>query len=315
MVTLTQLEYIVAVEKFRNFSLAAKSCFVTQPTLSMQIQKLEEQLGVVIFDRSSQPIKATPIGQKVLDQARIVLSQASLITELINQEKQRVQGELRLGIIPTLAPYLLPLFLGKLAADYPDIDLHVEESKTDDIIVALRKNQLDVGLLVTPLDEPQIVEHPLFQEPFYVYAAKGSALAKLSEVSDDDLKDEELLLLAEGHCMREQTLRVCRNRRTRTKTVGAGLQFESGSIETLCHLVEKGHGYTIIPHLSKTWQETKAGRVIPFTAPSPSRQVSIVTHHSFVRDSLLQALSTSILATLPPELKRPAKDLKTVKIR
>lgn len=314
MVTLTQLEYIVAVEKFRNFRKAAKSCFVTQPTLSMQIQKLEEQLGVVIFDRSSQPVQATPIGAKILDQARVVLSQSALIIELIQKEKDQVEGDLRLAIIPTLAPYLLPLFLDRFAKDYPKVRLFVEESKTDDIITALQKNQIDVGLLVTPLGEELLVEHPLFREPFYVYAAKNSALAKQKEVHDKDLRDEDLLLLAEGHCMREQVLRVCRDRRSRD-AYGANLQFESGSIETLCHLVEKGHGYTVIPHLATTWQETRAGKVIPFAEPRPSREVSLVVHRSFVRASLLQALSSTIVACLPKELRKADPDLKTIEIR
>lgn len=314
MMTLTQLEYIVAVEKFRNFRKAAKSCFVTQPTLSMQIQKLEDQLGVLLFDRSSQPIQATPIGAKILDQARVVLSQAALIAELIQTEKEQVEGDLRLAIIPTLAPYLLPLFLDDFAKRYPKVRLFVEESKTDDIVVALQKNQIDAGLLVTPLGEESLVEHALFREPFYVYAAKNSELAKHTEVRDKDLRDDELLLLAEGHCMREQVLRVCRDRR-KNAPLGAHLQFESGSIETLCHLVEKGLGYTVIPHLAITWQGTRMGKVVPFAEPRPSREVSLVVHRSFVRGSILKALSATIQGALPKELRKGDQDLKTIGIR
>ncbi len=238
MITLTQLEYIVAVEKHQNFGLAAKSCHISQPTLSMQIQKLEDHLGVVIFDRSAQPIQPTPLGQRILEQSRIVLSESAKITELIHEEKERIEGDLHLAVIPTLAPYVLPLFLKAFGAQYPGIRLRVEERRTEDILAGLKKNQIDVGLLVTPLDEPLIRELPLFQEPFYVYAAAQSPLAQQREISERDLAGEHLLLLSEGHCMREQTLRVCKGRAQRS----SNLQFESGSIETLCHLVEKGHG-------------------------------------------------------------------------
>lgn len=312
MITITQLQYIVAVEKHRNFRQAAKACHVTQPTLSMQIQKLEEDLGVIIFDRSRQPITATPIGQKILDQSRAALSQTERIQVIIDEAKDEVEGDLRLGVIPTLAPYLLPLFLEVFAKRHPKARLLVEETKTDDIIVALRKNQLDVGLLATPLDETGITEHPLFDEPFYVYAHKDSDLAQLDEASDKDLKDEPILLLAEGHCLREQIVRVCRWRGASPR----GFEFESGSVETLCHLVERGHGYTIIPHLAKTWGMSRAGKVVPFSAPQPSREVSLVVHHSFAREGMLKALTAAIKDALPNELKNAEKgSSKTIAFR
>ncbi|RZA10571.1 MAG: hydrogen peroxide-inducible genes activator [Proteobacteria bacterium] len=313
--TLTQLEYIVAVEKFGNFSTAAKSCFVTQPTLSMQIQKIEEELGVMIFDRSKQPIQATSIGRKILDQSRVVLSQSALIKELISKEKDAIEGDLRLAIIPTLAPYLLPLFLNDFAKNFPQVSLYVEESKTDDIIQALQQNQLDIGLVVTPLEEPLLREYPLFHEPFYVYASKDSELAHKKSIAEGDLQDQELLLLTEGHCMREQMLKVCRNRNTRHSNSLSKVQFESGSIETLCHLVERGNGYTVIPHLAKNWQDYRDGKVIPFISPSPSREVSLVVHRSFARESMLMALANCIKAALPKELQNPTENYTTVGIR
>lgn len=299
MITLTQLEYIVAVERYGNFRLAAKSCFVTQPTLSMQIQKLEDQLGIMIFDRSRQPITATPIGQKIIAQSRSVLRETAAITELINREQQRIEGELRVAIIPTLAPYLLPLFLQTFSARYPGVRLHVEESKTDDIARALRHNQLDVGILVTPLGDELLRELPLFQEPFYVYASEKSELAQKERVGEKDLKSQGLLLLTEGHCMREQMLSVCRAQAAASE---GQLQFESGSIETLCHLVENGHGYTVIPYLAKSWLEPRSGKIIPFVSPQPSREVSLVVHKSYVKETLLNALRQAIQDTLPPPL-------------
>jgi LysR family hydrogen peroxide-inducible transcriptional activator len=315
MITLTQLEYIVAVQKHGNFGQAAKACFVTQPTLSMQIQKLEDDLGVQIFDRSSQPIRPTPIGQKILEQSAVVLTQTERIQSIIHEAKDSLEGELRLGVIPTLAPYLLPLFIDRFCKAYPALHVQVQESKTDDILALLKGNQLDIGLLATPLDEPLIVEHPIFIEPFYIYAQKGSALGELEEVSDDDLKHERVLLLAEGHCLRAQMTRVCNYRESKSKKAKQPFEFESGSIETLCHLVEKGHGYTVIPHLARTWNATRAGKVVPFSEPKPGREVSLVVHQSFARDGLLKALLESIAASLPPELRKPDAQLKTIKLR
>jgi LysR family hydrogen peroxide-inducible transcriptional activator len=315
MVTLTQLEYIVAIHRLGSFGLAAKACFVTQPTLSVQVQKLEADLGVLIFDRRQQPIVATPMGRKIVEQSAVVLSQAARLSELVRDAKEKVAGELRLAVIPTLAPYLLPLFLDSFCASYPDVHLRVEESKTDDILLALRRNALDVGLLATPLGEPMIREYPLFREPFYVYAEKGSKLAQLDAVSDRDLKDERALLLAEGHCLRAQVTRVCGSKPSRGRKGTTNFEFESGSIETLCHLVEKGHGYTVIPHLAKAWNRSGRGRVIPFSEPYPSREVSLVVHESYARDGLLEALAGSIRSALPDELRHPETRMRTIPLR
>ena len=311
MITLTQLGYIVAVERFGNFHLAAKSCYVTQPTLSMQIRKLEDDLGVVIFDRSSQPVTPTPIGRKILDQSRVVLNQVSIIDELITSEKNEVAGELRLAVIPTLAPYLLPLFLAKFNTNYHKVQLFIEERRTSDIIEDLKRNRIDIGLLATPLGDESIVEHPLFEEPFYVYASKDSPLAELSMVRDQDLRDESLLLLAEGHCLREQTLRVCRQRQG-DQNKASDIHFASGSIETLCRLVENGHGFTLIPELARHAESRKSGRVVGFTEPVPSREVSLVVHHSFVRHRLLSALAETIKVSIPAELRKNHQAKRTI---
>lgn len=315
LITLTQLEYIVAVERFGSFRQAAKACFVTQPTLSMQIQKLEEDLGVILFDRSEKPVRPTPIGQRILEQSAVVLSQAMRITDIIDEAKESVEGELRLAVIPTLAPYVLPLFVERFCTAHPKLRLRVEESKTDDMLVALRRNQLDVGLLATPLHEPMIREHPVFREPFYVYAPKDSKLAKLDEVTDADLKDERVLLLSEGHCLRSQVMRVCGLKQGKGPKANAPFEFESGSIETLCHLVERGQGYTVIPHLAKTWNRTRAGKVLPFSEPRPSREVSLVVHESFAREAVLHALAKAIREALPPELQHEDAALRTVRLR
>lgn len=315
MVTLTQLEYIVAVARTGNFRQAAKACFVTQPTLSMQIQKAEEELGVVLFDRSAQPIRPTPIGARVVEQASVVLRHAAQIGAIVDETKLSVAGDVRLGVIPTLAPYVLPLFLRRFCDAYPDVRLEVDETKTDDIVVALREGRMDIGLLATPLGEPRIEEHAIFVEPFYVYAAEGSALAGLAEVSDADLKRERVLLLTEGHCLRAQVARVCGLRDGRRARGDARFEFEGGSLETLCRLVEQGLGCTVIPHLARGSHVTRRGRVVPFSAPRPSREVSLCVHESFARRALLDALARTIRASLPAELRRRGAELHTVPVR
>lgn len=311
MITLTQLGYLAAVERFGNFHQAAKSCFVTQPTLSMQIKKLEDDLGIVIFDRSTQPISPTPIGRMILDQSRIVLSQAAKIEEIVNLAKDEISGELRLAVIPTMSPYLVPLFLNELQKQCPKLQLSVEEARTTDIIEGLNRNKYDVGLLATPLGESSLVEHFIFNEAFYVYAAKGSELAVSAEIDDQSLKDEHLLLLTEGHCLREQTLRVCRGRRSRAANPG-GLSFSSGSLETLCRLVERGQGYTVIPELAVSGQARRQGVVVPFKEPVPTREVSLVVHRSFARQKLLNKLLAIIGSSLPPSITKDPRRQRTV---
>ena len=315
MITLTQLEYLVAVARHGTFSQAAKACFVTQPTLSMQIHKLEEELGVLVFDRGSQPVRATAIGQRILEQAAVVLNQAALIPAIVSEAKDSLEGPLRLGVIPTLAPYVLPLFLDPFCRAHPKVRLHVEETKTDDILAALRKDTLDVGLLATPLGEPLIEELPLFLEPFYVYVPKDSPLAKREPISDADLEGERMLLLTEGHCLRTQMLRACKARASAASPGHqTGFDFESGSLETLCRLVEQGLGYTVLPHLARA-STTRSGRVLAFAEPRPSRQVSLCVHASFARRALLSALASSIVASLPAELRKAVPGLQTIALR
>jgi LysR family hydrogen peroxide-inducible transcriptional activator len=309
--SLSQLQYIVAVARYGNFGAAAKSCFVTQPTLSMQIQKLEEHLGVEIFDRSIHPIALTPIGQKVIEQSRLVLAEADRITALIEEERNEVRGEVRLAVIPTLAPYTLPILLPHIQRVYPQLNLHIEEARTSDIIAMLKSNELDVGLLATPLAEKSIIEHSIFLEPFYVYAEKNSSLAKLKAVTESDLKGESVLLLAEGHCLREQILRVCRLRKVGPQD---SLDFASGSIETLARLVERGMGYTIVPHLAlPSLQQTSSASIIPFEKPWPSREVSLVVHRSFARTNIVRAIAKLITDHLPADLLSLQGGLKAIR--
>jgi LysR family hydrogen peroxide-inducible transcriptional activator len=314
-ITLTQLKYALAVEKTRSFRSAARLCHVTQPTLSMQIQKLEDQLGILIFDRSSHPVSTTPMGSEVLNQIRVVINHAENIAEIISEAKNTLQGDLRLGIIPTLAPYLLPIFLGPFSTLYPGVQLFVEEVRTSDLIVALGSGSLDMGLLVTPLHLDHIREIPLFAEPFYVYTGQQSTLSTRETIDVGSLAQDNLLLLAEGHCMRDQVTQICQAHQSQLNAQSRHVHFESGSIETLCHLVLAGFGYTVVPHLAIPWVLNPMARVIPFTKPTPTREVSLVVHQSFVREAMLKAMKQVISQHVPKELLENDADAIRIPLR
>ena len=305
-ITLTQLSYVVAVSQARNFGLAAKACFISQPTLSMQIQKLEEELEVTLFDRSKIPVEPTTIGRKIIEQAQIVLQEAFRIEEIIKSEKGEISGEFKLGIIPTLAPYLLPLFLEKFTTKYPGVNLIVEELQTRQIIEKLKEDEIDSGILVTPLNIKGIVERPIFNEPFMVYLAPDHPLLTLNRVSDKDLNLDDIWLLNEGHCFRDQAIEICKKAR------GKGIKhknliFESGNLETLKRLVDQKFGYTLLPSLAilgMSASEQKK-KVRSFKSPVPTREVSVVYSRAFLKKSIIEALYSEIVSSLPNELKKP----------
>ncbi|RYU77959.1 hydrogen peroxide-inducible genes activator [Hymenobacter persicinus] len=297
--TLQQLEYLVALDSHRQFVLAAEKCFVSQPTLSMQVQKLEEELGLLLFDRTSKGLQPTAAGAKVVLQARQVLREVQQLREVVQLEKGDVVGELRLGIIPTLAPYLVPLFLVELVARHPQLRVHVEELQSAQIMQRLKDHTLDVGLLVTPLDDRSLREIPVLEEPFLGYVSAGHPLYQKAELHPADLDAEGLWLLQQGHCFRHQVLNLCN---PPAPTAARPYTYESGSIETLKELVRRTHGYTLVPELS-VQQELDSPMVKRFAAPEPVREVSLVVHHGFVRLPLLHTLRDVILAKLPPQLQ------------
>ncbi|QJW89189.1 LysR family transcriptional regulator [Spirosoma taeanense] len=307
--TLTQLDYIVAVDTHRHFATAAENCHVTQPTLSMQIQKLEDELGVLVFDRSKQPVVPTETGQAILAQAREVLRAARRIPEIVSESKNDFQGDLRIGIIPTLAPYLLPYFIGEFIAKYPSVSVQIQELVTEQIVERLRNGLIDVGLVVTPLSENGITEMPLFREPFVVYAANSHPLAQADVILPEDLQTEGLWLLTEGHCFRNQVMNLCGA--DRQLNGNATLRYETGSLETLIKLIDRQDGFTLLPYLATfDMDEVRRSRIRPFGAPQPVREVSLVIHRSFLKRQLINALQREILAHLPTELvagKQPVK--------
>lgn len=318
--TLSQLEYIVAVDTYRHFATAAEACHVTQPTLSMQIQKLEEELDVLVFDRSRQPVVPTETGLAILMQARDVLRAARRIPEIISESRNDFQGDLRIGIIPTLAPYLLPYFIGEFMGKHPAVSVQIQELVTEQIVERLRNGLIDVGLVVTPLTENGITEIPLFREPFVVYAADSHPLLTKTAIIPADLQTDGLWLLTGGHCFRNQVINLCgADQLTNSNTQSAParlrpvrLQYETGSLETLIKLIDKQGGFTLLPYLATVdMSEERRKRLRPFDQSAgdslqPVREVSLVIHRSFLKRGLIHALENEILTRLPGDLTQKA---------
>ena len=314
--TLSQLEYIVAVDTYRHFATAAEACHVTQPTLSMQIQKLEDELGILVFDRSRQPVVPTETGLAVLMQARDVLRAARRIPEIISESRNDFQGDLRIGIIPTLAPYLLPYFIGEFIGKHPAVSVQIQELVTEQIVERLRNGLIDVGLVVTPLTENGITEMPLFREPFVVYAADSHPLLTKTAITPADLQTDGLWLLTGGHCFRNQVMNLCGADQLTNGSAQpelarlrpARLRYETGSLETLIKLIDKQGGFTLLPYLATVdMNEERRKRLRPFdqsagAPPQPVREVSIVIHRSFLKRKLIHALKNEILTRLPGDL-------------
>lgn len=299
--TITQLEYILAVEKIRHFGKAARACNVTQPTLSMQLQKAEEELGVILFDRSKNPIITTDEGSRIIDQARLVIREYKKIFSIIDASKDRVGGDFRLGVIPTLAPYVIPLFAGAFVHKYPLVNLTIEEFKTEEIIELLSKDELDAGLLVTPLEGESFIERVLFHEPFSVFASTDHPLLKRAKIKDHELDPKDVWLLNEGHCFRQQVLNLCKI----SKEIGLhdNLKFESGNLETLKNMVLNNQGYTLLPELAVLNLSTKDRKhVRQFQNPVPTREVSLVHNRIFLKEKIITALEESIIENLPESL-------------
>ncbi|SFC96916.1 LysR family transcriptional regulator, hydrogen peroxide-inducible genes activator [Flexibacter flexilis DSM 6793] len=297
-----QLEYLVAVDTHRHFAKAAESCFVTQATLSMMLKKLEEELDVILFDRSKQPVVPTAVGVKVITQARRILSEANQLKDIVLQEKGELTGELRVGIIPTVAPYLLPLFLKNFTEKYPKISLYIHEYTTANIIEKLKSGEIDVGILATPLHEKTIVETPLYYEQYFLYANENEADNDKKYIVPSDINLEKLWLLEEGHCMRSQILNLCELKRE--SAFYHKLHYEAGSIETLMNLVDSHYGITVIPELAAVrLSPAQQKQLRYFAPPSPVREISLVSHYQYVKERLVKALKNSILSAIPDKMK------------
>lgn len=301
--TFVQLEYVIAVDTWRHFVTAAEHCFVTQPTLSMQIQKLEEELDIKLFDRSKQPVVPTETGAEIIEQARRILDGRNLLLETVQSKKGILAGELRIGIIPTLAPYLLPLFIRSFTKKYPGVKLVINEMMTELIITRLREGKIDAGILVTPLQEAGIREFILFYEEMMAYVSKKNAVYEKTYVLPQDIDPDKLWLLEEGHCFRSQIVNLCELRKISKE--GSHFDYEAGSIETLRRMVELNDGITIIPELVTLDMPARQVQMIrPFKKPVPMREISLVVHRNQVKKRLIDALRREILLAVPEKIRR-----------
>ena len=290
--TITQLKYVLSVAEYQNFTVAAEHSFVTQPTLSMQIQKLEDQLGVLIFNRSKKPIELTDVGKKVVEQAKIIVNESNRIKDIVHQHKGFIGGEFRIGIIPTVMPTLLPMFLNNFTKKYPKVKLIIEELTTEEIVRKLMDNHIDAGLAATPLENEAIKEMPLYYEPFVGLIPEGHRLFNQKEIKSDELEMEDILLLEDGHCFKDSVINLCRTHKTDNKK---GFQLESGSFDTLIKLSKEGLGMTLLPYLHTLDLNDKDKKHLrEFTAPPPAREVSLIYHKSQLKMQLIDALKNTI---------------------
>lgn len=297
--TLQQLEYVMAVYRFRHFGKAADYCDVTQPTLSSMVQKLEEELGIKIFDRRSQPVQPTQVGMKVIDQAWKVLVRAKKLKETVEEECQSLLGTFNIGVLPTIAPYLLPGFFPQLMNDHPEMDIRVTEMKTDDMKQALLHGGIDAAILARVDGLEEFDTQTLYFEQFYAYVAKDEPLFCKDNIKSTDLPGEMLWLLDEGHCFRDQLVKFCHLKSaSRSKKA-----YSLGSIETFMRIVEQGKGITFIPELViRQLDDNQKALVKTFALPIPTREIIMMTSPSFIRTSLRDMLIDRIRQSVPQEM-------------
>ncbi|RLD28116.1 MAG: hydrogen peroxide-inducible genes activator [Bacteroidetes bacterium] len=294
--TITQLHYVLAVAEHQNFTKAAEKCFVTQPTLSMQIQKLEDQLNILIFDRSKKPIELTDVGKKIVHQAKNIVNEADRIQDIVDQQKGFVGGEFKLGIIPTVMPTLLPMFLKTFIKKYPKVKLKIEELTTQEIIIRINEGHLDAAIAATPLENEDIKERVLFYEPFVGYIPKHHRLNVKKKIDISDLDINDMLLLEDGHCFRDGVINLCKSFKNNAED---NFQLESGSIEMLVKLSNEGLGMTLLPYLhTLDIKEKERHNLHNFNEPSPAREVSIIYHKSELKIQITEALQDVISAII-----------------
>ena len=299
--TLQQLEYIIALDTYRHYVTAAENCHVTQPTITIQVKKLEDEIGIQIFDRGKTPLEPTPLGEIFLEKVRSIVQEVKQLKEMIKHERESLSGEFRIGIISTVSPYIIPKFIGSFMQAYPHTSLDINEMQSEEIIQGLDRGQIDIGVLVTPLGETFLTEIPLYNEPFVYY---GSSLPSHHLLTSSDIEHlEGLWLLNSGHCFRNQVLNICNAPKGKKN-----LAFQSGSIETLKKMVDNYGGFTLIPEMAINQEENT--KIIHFATPKPTREVSIVVHKSFFKEKLIEALKKEILKIIPAHFKKNEKFVK-----
>ncbi len=297
MISLIQMQYVVAVDTYRHFATAAEKCFVSQPTLSMQLKKMEEELGLVLFDRSRQPVVPTEAGRKVIEQARLVLHEAEDINRIAQEAKDEIGGEFRIGIIPTIAPFLLPLFAGDFKRQFPQIQLKVQEVVTEQIEELLQKDLLDAGILVTPLNNQAIIEQPLYYEEMMIYLNAGHPLISKPVIKVNDIATPDMWLLSDGHCFRHQVVNLCNLQELESDLP---FDFEGGSLDTIMKIIDREGGFTLIPELAGLeLGNNELKKVRHFSNIVPLREVSLVYTRRFAKAKLINMLAQKIQKSVP----------------
>ncbi len=292
--TITQLQYVLAVAEYQNFTLAAEKSHVTQPTLSMQVQKLEDELDILIFDRGKKPITTTEVGRKIVEQAKNIVNEAERIKDIVDQDKGYIGGEYTLGIIPTVMPTLLPMFLKTFIKRYPNVNLIIREQNTEQLIRNLQDGHIDAGIAATPLEIEFIKERPLYYEPFVGYVPGNHRLSKLDKLNTEDLDISDILLLQDGHCFRDGVLNLCKSTSNQRRE---HFQLQSGSFETLINLADEDMGMTLLPYLNTLeLDDNKKNNLKHFQSPSPAREVSLIYHKSELKIQITEAIIEVISA-------------------
>ena len=295
--TLQQMEYIVAVDKYRHFAKAAESCGISQSTLSSLVQKLEIELDVTIFDRNSHPVKPTAVGEEIISRAKLLLFNAAQVKELVATRKGESVGKVSLGITSTVAPYLLPKMLKYLSANHPDIELHIEEARVSTLVSQLERGELDIALLATPLNNGDLLEIPVYQERLMAYVSPDEPIYNDPDLQTGRLPVESVWVLREGYCPNRGVFPFCNYRAERQAV------YEAGSVETLIKIVDENGGYAIIPELHvPLLRKCQQANVRVLTNPEPSREIAFVVHRNFVRERLLNILADAIRTVIPPAM-------------
>lgn len=291
--TLLQLQYVMAVAKYANFTLAAEKCFVTQPTLSMQVQKLEEELEVTIFNRNRKPLELTDVGRLIVEQAKSIDFEVARIDDIVAESKRYIGGVFKLGIIPTISSSLLPMFIREFSTKYPKVNLSIEEVQTEHMINRINDGSLDAGIAATPLNQKHIIEHKLYSEPFVAFVPRSHPLINVQKVCPNELNPAEILLLDKGHCFRDQAIEICSQADSYHQALH--LNIKSGSFETLVNLVTQGVGVTLLPLFNTlNFEPSRKPMVKPFKSPIPQREVSIICHDSQLKMHIIEALKEVI---------------------
>ncbi|WP_341227623.1 LysR substrate-binding domain-containing protein [uncultured Arcticibacterium sp.] len=302
--TIQQLEYVIALNTYRHFVTAAKKCFVTQPTITIQVKKLEDEIGFSIFNKSQSPFVPTDLGAIFIKKAEVIVREVADLKNMVSKELYNIDGNFRIGVIPTISPYLIPLISGSFSRKYPNTFLKIDEMQTENIIAALQKKEIDIGILVSPLNEPFIREIKMYNEPFVFYGQKESFIESRKTISVSEIEElDDVWLLESGHCFRNQVLNICNN----TKN-NKNIKFQSGSIEALKRMVDNYGGFTLVPEMAIN--KSDQGCNIPFEEPKPVREVSLAIHHSFSKNAVIDALRLEILEKTPDRFVKNKKFIK-----